>query len=134
MSDPENATLTFGPFRLYVRERRLERDGCFVQLGSRAFDVLVALVEQAGEVVSKQELTAYVWPDTVVEESGLRVHVAGLRKVLGDGQGNGRYITNVPGRGYCFVAPVLRAGRPPSAMPAGAATDGNGAKRSACKA
>ena len=76
MTNFEGAALTFGPFQLFAKERRLERDGSIVRLGSRAFDVLVALAERAGEVVSKQELSAYVWPDTAVEESGLRVHIA----------------------------------------------------------
>jgi predicted ATPase/DNA-binding winged helix-turn-helix (wHTH) protein len=119
MSDVASTVLTFGPFRLFVRERRLERDGCAVRLGSRAFEILVALAEHVGEVLSKQDLTAYVWPDTVVEEGALRVHMAGLRKTLGNGEGNGRFIMTVPGRGYCFVAHVSRTGRPPSAMPCG---------------
>jgi predicted ATPase/DNA-binding winged helix-turn-helix (wHTH) protein len=117
MTDREGAALTFGPFRLFARERRLERAGAAVQLGSRAFDVLVALAARAGEVVSKQELAAYVWPDTVVEESGLRVHIAALRKALGDAQGSGAYISNIPGRGYCFVARVSRASRSPRDEP-----------------
>ena len=115
MTDGDGSALIFGPFRLSVRERRLEREGAAVPLGSRAFDVLVALAARAGEVVSKQDLTAYVWPDTAVEESGLRVHIAALRKALGDAQGRGAYISNVPGRGYCFVAQVTRASRPPRA-------------------
>jgi len=116
MTDRAGA-LTFGPFRLLARERRLERAGSPVQLGSRAFDILVALAERAGEVVSNQELSAYVWPDTAVEESGLRVHIAALRKALGEAQGNGAYISNVPGRGYCFVAQVSRTDRPPRDEP-----------------
>jgi predicted ATPase/DNA-binding winged helix-turn-helix (wHTH) protein len=104
--------LTFGPFRLSRKERWLERDGRPVRLGSRALEVLGVLAERAGEVVSKEDLLARVWPDTVVEESGLRVHIAALRKALGDGQGGARYVTNVPGRGYCFVSPLKRAERP----------------------
>ncbi|WP_394845506.1 helix-turn-helix transcriptional regulator [Pendulispora brunnea] len=107
--------LSFGPFRLYVRARRLERDGQVVRIGSRAIDILVALTERAGDVLTRDELIAYVWPDVAVEESGLRVQIAGLRKALGDGQNGARYVTNVPGRGYTFVAPVSRIDAPVSA-------------------
>lgn len=98
----------FGPFKLYVEERRLERDGNMVQIGSRALDLLLILVESAGETVDKREFLSRVWPGMVVEESSVRAHIAGLRKALGDGINGARYITNVPGRGYCFVAPVRR--------------------------
>ena len=79
-----------------------------VALGSRALDILVALVERAGETIAKEHLIDWAWPDTVVEEAALRVHVAALRKALGDGRAGGRYITNHPGRGYAFIAPVTR--------------------------
>jgi predicted ATPase/DNA-binding winged helix-turn-helix (wHTH) protein len=97
---------SFGPFYLHATERRLLRDGATVEIGSRALDILIALVEGAGEVIGKKGLIARVWPDVIVEESSLRVHVAALRKALGDGVDGARYITNVPGRGYSFVAPV----------------------------
>jgi len=100
------ASIAFGPFRLDGRKRLLEKDGEPIALGSRAMDVLIVLVEHAGEVVSKQELTKRVWPDITVDESGLRVHMATLRKALGDGRDGARYVTNVSGRGYTFVAPV----------------------------
>ena len=105
--------VSFGPFRLFAAERRLERDGVAVQLGSRALDVLIVLIERAGEVVSKKELMARVWPDVTVDESSLRVHVASLRKALGEGQPGARYVTNIPGRGYCFVAPLTGSGVSP---------------------
>ena len=89
----------FGPFRLFPTERRLLNGVVPVHVGSRELDILIALAERPGEVVSKRELFARVWPNVVVEESSLRVHVAGLRKVLADGQGQARYIVNVPGRG-----------------------------------
>jgi predicted ATPase/DNA-binding winged helix-turn-helix (wHTH) protein len=85
--------------------------GLPVRLGSRALDILIALVERAGEVVSKNELMSYAWPNTVVEENNLRVHVAALRKILGD---DARYIINVAGRGYSFVAPVSLVDAPSS--------------------
>ncbi|MEM5429669.1 winged helix-turn-helix domain-containing protein [Cupriavidus oxalaticus] len=100
------ATLNFGPFCLLPRKRVLLESGVPVRLGSRAFDLLVALVERAGEVVSNAELIARVWPNVVIEPGALRVHLAGLRKVLGDGRESQRYIVNVPAQGYCFVAEV----------------------------
>jgi len=108
--------VSFGPFRLAPNERLLERAGVAVPLGGRAFEILIFLVERAGEIVSKRDLIARAWPDVTVEEASLRVHITALRKALGDGKAGARYVTNVPGRGYCFVAPVLRrerAGSPP---------------------
>ncbi|MCA6117334.1 winged helix-turn-helix domain-containing protein [Bradyrhizobium sp. WSM 1738] len=99
---------SFGPFSLHDKTRLLERDGQPVKLGSRALDILRLLVSRAGDVVSKNELLAHAWPGLAVEEISLRVHIAELRKALGDGKDGARYITNVPSRGYCFVAPVQR--------------------------
>lgn len=111
LSSPRNGSetprFTFGPFVLYPTERRLLRDGAEVVIGSRALDVLIALVEHAGSVVGKKALVQRVWPEVIVEESSLRVHVAALRKALGDGVDGVRYIANVPGRGYSFIAPVV---------------------------
>nr|WP_249807269.1 winged helix-turn-helix domain-containing protein [Bradyrhizobium sp. 30] len=81
-------------------------------------DILRLLVSRAGEVVPKNEILGYAWSGLSVEEVSLRVHVAELRKVLGDGKDGARYITNIPGRGYCFVAPVRRGGRAEVATPA----------------
>ncbi len=98
--------LTFGTFRLFpARNWLLDRDTP-VRVGSRALDILTILAEHAGEIVSKEELMEYAWPNTTVVEANLRVHVAGLRKLLGDGQTGTRYIVSVIGRGYRFVAPV----------------------------
>ncbi len=108
--------ICFGPFRLSVTERVLERGGVRVRLGSRALDILIALVERPAEVVSKKELFARVWPDLVVDEGNLRYHVSALRKTLGEGRSGGRYVTNVSGRGYCFVAPVSRAAAQPAPL------------------
>ena len=68
-----------------------------MRIGGRALDILAALTERAGETISKEELIARGWPDTVVEEAALRVHVAALRKVLGDGRAGKRYIANDAG-------------------------------------
>jgi predicted ATPase/DNA-binding winged helix-turn-helix (wHTH) protein len=89
-------------------QRTLLDDGKPLRLGSRALDILVTLVENAGETVRKDELMARAWPDTNVDEASLRVHIAALRKTLGDGREGTRFIANVPGRGYIFVAPATR--------------------------
>ena len=116
----------FGSFRLIPAERMLLEDGKPLRLGSRALDILVMLVESAGETVPKDRLIASTWLDTVVDEGALRVHVAALRKALGDGGAGVRYIANIPGRGYSFVAPVAREPRqPPTAPSNGAAVGGN---------
>jgi predicted ATPase/DNA-binding winged helix-turn-helix (wHTH) protein len=101
--------LSFGPFHLIAAERLLKKAGEPVHLGGRALDILITLVERAGEVVSRKELISRVWSDVTVEEANLRVHIASLRKALGDGRDGARYIANVPGRGYSFVAPVQRS-------------------------
>ena len=98
--------ISFGPYRLFVAQRLLLEGDRPVRLGSRAFNILAALVERAGEVVGKEQLIAQAWPQTFVEESNLRIQVNALRRALGDGQGGQRYIINVPGQGYSFVAPV----------------------------
>jgi predicted ATPase/DNA-binding winged helix-turn-helix (wHTH) protein len=98
--------LGFGTFRLLKQQKQLLDGATPVRLGSRAFDLLTALAERAGTVVSRKELEACVWPRTVVEETSLRAHISALRKALGEGQAGARYIANIPGRGYCFVAPV----------------------------
>src|ERR1700687_3838142 len=97
-----------GPFRLFPSERVLKKADEPVKLGSRAFDILLVLVQHAGEVVVHKELIAKVWPGVFVEEVSLRVHIAALRKALDTGEAGTRYLTNVPGRGYCFVAPTSR--------------------------
>jgi predicted ATPase/DNA-binding winged helix-turn-helix (wHTH) protein len=106
--------ISFGPFRFFATQRLLEKDGVPLNLGSRALDLLSALIERAAEVVSKRELMARVWPDLIVEEGSLRFHIASLRKILGDGQSGVRYVTNVAGRGYCFVAPIGRFAATPT--------------------
>jgi len=109
-SAPTQETISFGPFELSSGERILRRDGLVLPLGGRALDILIYLVGRPGEVVTKKELIDHAWPNVVVEEGSLRVHIAAIRKALGDGQFGNRYITNIKGRGYCFVAPVSRLG------------------------
>ena len=96
-------SLRFGEFEFAPGLRRLERGGVVVELSSRAMDILAILTERPGEVIAKRELLERVWPDVVVVEAALRVHMVALRRALGDGEGGGRFITTVPGRGYCFV-------------------------------
>jgi predicted ATPase/DNA-binding winged helix-turn-helix (wHTH) protein len=105
-----NEVISFGPFDLSVGERQLKRGEAPIQLGSRALDILITLIEHAGEVVTNKDLVASTWPDVTVEGGILRVHIASLRKALGDGSGDARYVINVPGRGYSFVAPFSRSG------------------------
>src|SRR6266849_4836243 len=102
-----NRNLKFGPFELSSSERMLRRDGQVLPLGGRALDILIYLAERPGEVIAKQELMDHVWSDVTVEEGSLRVHVAAIRKALGDGQFGNRYIANIKGRGYSFVGSVV---------------------------
>jgi predicted ATPase/DNA-binding winged helix-turn-helix (wHTH) protein len=104
----QGAIFGFGPFLLLTSQRTLLHHGQPVRLGSRAYDILTVLVEQAGQVVSKEQLLARAWPRTVVDEGGLRVHIAALRKALGVSASGRPYISNVPTRGYCFVERVTR--------------------------
>ncbi|UVK41065.1 winged helix-turn-helix domain-containing protein [Mesorhizobium sp. AR10] len=112
---------SFGPFRLSVSERLLARGGEPLGIGGRALDILIVLVEHAGEVLSSKELLRRVWPDVIVEEGSLRVHLFNLRKALGDGKDGNRYIANVAGRGYSFVAPVRISARMIPTPPSGGA-------------
>ena len=104
--------LRFGPFELNVAERSLKKANQVIPLGGRAYDILIALLENAGEVVGKAELIARAWPDVTVEEGSLRVHLSALRKALrkalGDGQFGDKYIAHIQGHGYSFIAPVTR--------------------------
>jgi len=122
----DEETFVFGSFRLVPAQRVLLDDGKPLRLGSRALDILITLVKHAGETISKEQLIAHTWPDTVVDDGALRVHVAALRKALGDGRTGRRYVANNPGRGYGFVAPVTRDHPPRAIDPSnGAAAEGN---------
>src|SRR5712691_9648786 len=93
----------FGSFELQLDKRRLLKDGATISLRPRAFDLLAALVDRAGHLVTKDELLDRVWPKAVVEEAALHVQVSALRKVLGADA-----ITTVSGRGYQFTLPVTK--------------------------
>ena len=99
--------LRFGPFELSIAERILRREDKVLPLGGRALDILIYLAERPGEVIAKQELMDRVWSDVTVEEGSLRVHVAAIRKALGDGQFGNRCIANIKGRGYSLVGTVF---------------------------
>jgi DNA-binding winged helix-turn-helix (wHTH) protein len=122
---PSPNEFSFGSFRLLRDQRLLLKDEEPVRLGGRAHEILAALLERPGVVVTKEELFARVWPKQFVEEGNLKFHVAALRKALGDGQDGNRFIANVPGRGYCFVGRIESsepelpepAARIPSAQP-----------------
>jgi predicted ATPase/DNA-binding winged helix-turn-helix (wHTH) protein len=101
--------MRFDGFVLQPARRMLLDGEQVVRIGSRALELLILLVENAGQVVSNDDIVQRVWPTTVVVEGNLRVHIAGLRKALGDGREGRRYIVNSPGKGYSFVAPVERA-------------------------
>jgi predicted ATPase/DNA-binding winged helix-turn-helix (wHTH) protein len=119
-TDTADKAISFGPFRLFPTQQLLLENGKPLRLGGRAFDILLALIERAGELVTKDELVTKVWPNIVVEESSLRVHIAALRRTLGDGQAGNRFIATIPGRGYCFVGKLsfIEAQRPDQAVSA----------------
>jgi len=102
----ERGAYQFGPFHLDVRERRLSRGGEVIPLRLKVFDTLLALVQNAGRLVTKQELLDTVWPETTVEENNLNHNVSVLRKALGERATGQQYIETVPRVGYRFAAPV----------------------------
>ena len=143
MSDPDDLCL----FRNFLLDRRggglFRRDGngdhCPVPIGARALDVLGALVERAGDVVTRDEIIAATWPGAVVEDNNLNMQIATLRRVLDDDATASSCIQTVPRRGYRFVAPVVRDRRPvppaaqlpdaPEPDPAGHRPDPNSRRR-----
>ena len=112
MSAPADSEVSFGPFRLVATQQLLLDGDKPVAIGARALDILTALVERAGEVVSKDELIHRAWPTVFVEEGSLRTQMGIIRKALRDGEAGARYIVTVPGRGYRFVSPVSRSAGP----------------------
>jgi DNA-binding winged helix-turn-helix (wHTH) protein len=98
--------VSFGPFRLLPTQFLVLEGDKSVPLGSRALEILIALIERAGELVSKQELTDRVWPNVFVGPANLTVHISALRRALRDGRDGNRFIINIPGRGYKFVGTI----------------------------
>jgi DNA-binding winged helix-turn-helix (wHTH) protein len=117
IGQPAEPSIAFGPFRVYPRQRLLLDGDAPLRVGSRALDILIFLLERPGELLTKRELIARVWPDLTVEDANLKVHVAALRRTLRDGQNGNRFICTVPGRGYSFVAPVMCSGGAPNVPP-----------------
>jgi TolB-like protein/DNA-binding winged helix-turn-helix (wHTH) protein len=108
----QSKSFEFGPFRLEVRERRLTRDGYSVSLRGRVFDTLYALVKRHGCLVTKDELMAAVWPDSVVEETNLNHNICIIRRALGEKVTGQKYVETVPKQGYRFVAEVREVDSP----------------------
>jgi len=102
----QTRSFAFGPFRLVPARQLLLRGEQAVRIGGRALDLLTALVERPGELVTKSELFARAWPDTTVDEGNLKVNMAVVRRALGEGPDTPQFIATVVGRGYRFVAPV----------------------------
>ena len=108
-SKPAGATareISFGPFRLLPAQFLLLEGDKPVLLGSRALHILMVLLERPGELVTRQELMARVWPNLCVEPATLTVHISALRRALRDGRDGNRFMINIRGRGYCFVTPT----------------------------
>ena len=100
---------TFWDFTLDPAGRRLSNAGRVVPLPPKTFDVLVAVVRNAGQLVTKSELLAEIWPDSFVEEGILAVHISALRKALGETRPGRRFIETVPRSGYRFTSAVARS-------------------------
>ena len=111
----------FGPFRMDVAERRLERDGAEIALTRKTFDLLLALIEGAGRLKTREALIQALWPDTIVEEHSLTWHLSALRRALGDTGDAPHYIETVRGHGYRFIADVASAAEAPAPAPTYAA-------------
>src|SRR5678815_4335929 len=107
MSEQKQQIFEFDNFRLDLLNRTLLRDRSPVALPAKAFDVLVVLVESAGRLVEKDELFSRVWPDQIVEESNLTVHISAICKVLGDRKDNPHYLVTVSGCGYRFTGNLV---------------------------
>jgi DNA-binding winged helix-turn-helix (wHTH) protein/TolB-like protein/tetratricopeptide (TPR) repeat protein len=114
----ERRFLDFGPFRVDTAKGVLLRAGQPVALSPKAFDTLLRLLEEPGQVVTKAELMESVWPDAIVEENNLTQSVSALRKALGDANGEPQIVLTVPKRGYRFVAEVRAASPEEAGSPA----------------
>lgn len=104
----------FGPFRINVTERVLQRGDEHVPLSPKVFDTLLILVENHGHVVAKQDLMQLLWPDTFVEESSLTQNISLLRRTLMSNERDRQYIETIPKRGYRFISDVRQVNEPRS--------------------
>ncbi len=106
MRDENNRFYGFGEFRVDARRRILLKNGETIPLTPRNFDLLLVMIENEGEILTHDDLLNKVWEGTFVEQANLKNAVSVLRKILGEGPGEGFYIRTIPRRGYSFVAPV----------------------------
>ncbi|MEJ7699516.1 MAG: transcriptional regulator [Pyrinomonadaceae bacterium] len=106
METLKEQTFTFADFELDAAKRLLLKQGKAVSLNSKTFDLLLTLVENRGQVLSKEDLLNKVWTDQFVEENNLTVQISALRKIFGEKKGEHQFIVTVPGKGYKFVADV----------------------------
>src|SRR5258708_10908630 len=104
MIDGQKPTFEFGEFRIDVMKRQLWREGQVVPLYSKAFDLLLVLAQNGGNLLTKDELLETVWPGQILEEANLTVTMSAVRKALGEKAAQRRFIVTIPGRGYRFVA------------------------------
>jgi eukaryotic-like serine/threonine-protein kinase len=104
MAPQSSQSLKFGPYRLDRDQRLLFRGGEIIPLAPKVYDTLLALVESGGRVSDKEDLLSRVWQGAFVEEGSLARNVSTLRKILGEGTGDQKYIVTVPKRGYRFAA------------------------------
>ena len=104
MAPQSSQSLMFGPYRLDRDQRLLFRGSEIISLAPKVYDTLLALVESGGRVSDKEDLLSRVWHGAFVEEGSLTRNVSTLRKILGEGTGDQKYIITVPKRGYRFAA------------------------------
>lgn len=96
----------FSPYLLEIEAKRLLRDNQTVPMTRKRFEILLLLIERAGQVVRKEEIMQQVWPGQEVEESNLTQHIFFLRRTLGDDPRTPSFIITIPGAGYLFYQPV----------------------------
>lgn len=106
----DSTSYQFDRFTLSIAQRALFSNGEPVRLGARALELLILLVERAGELVTKDQLMERAWPDATVDENAMRVHLSALRKTLGETTDGTSFIQNETGRGYRWVVPVVATG------------------------
>ena len=118
----------FGPFRLAADEHRLYRNGEIIMLPPKEFDLLLLLVQNSGQVLNRESLIKALWPNTVVEEANLNVHISALRKALAEKSGEQHYIETLPRLGYRFIAPVTEVSGTGAASSVSEVRAGNGVR------
>jgi adenylate cyclase len=115
MNDSMSIFYEFESFHVDAARRLLLREGTPVQLTPKTFETLLVLVRSGGRVMSKGEMMSAIWPDIFVEESNLAQNIFLLRRALGEGKNDHRYIITIPGLGYRFVPGVMESETAPTA-------------------